>query len=453
MTILPQNVHTPPRGSPPAKMPDVTYPKAWPWIALGVAVVLALPGGMAAWSAVAEVNGAVIGQGTVTVESNVKTVQHLDGGIVSEILVRNGDRVEEGDVLIRLDETTARADLGVITARLNELYAQKARLESEQVGAASIVFPQTLTSAAETDERIAALLHSQRSLFSARFSRQSGEKVLLKQQIDQLGEQVNGLASEHEAKLLQAKLIGQERDSIRPLLAQGLYTQSRFLALEREAARLDGDIGKLAGDLAKTKIAITETELKIVQIDKDYMQTVLTELGDADSKIVELEERRIAAANTLARAIVRAPRSGSVHNLAVHTVGGVVLPAHPILEIVPDRDQLIIEARVPPAEVDQIRDGQPATVRFAAFDRRSTPILTGRVKTVSPAQLSDRATGAPYFSVIVEVPPEELARLGAGRQLVPGMPADVFIQTGARTVLSYLMKPLTDAVAHAFRER
>jgi HlyD family secretion protein len=436
-----------------SKAGDMRYPRPWPWIILGLLVVFALPGGMAAWSAVAEISGAVIGQGPVTVESNIKTVQHLDGGIVGEILVRNGDRVQEGDVLLRLDETAARANLGIIDARLNELHAQNARLQSEQMGATEIVFPSALVAASQRDERIAALLNSQRSLFSARLTRRAGEKFLLAQQIGQLGEQANGLTAEHEAKLRQAKLISQEVESVRPLLAQGLYTQSRFLALEREAARLDGDIGKLAGEIAKTKVAITETELKIAQIDKDYMQTVLTELRESEGKIAELQERRIAAADSLARAVIRAPRSGYVHNLSVHTVGGVVSPAHPILEIIPDSDQLIIEARVPPAEVDQVREGQRATVRFAAFDRQNTPSLSGWVTKVSRAQLTDRTTGAVYFNVIVEVPAEELARLGAGRQLVPGMPAEAFIQTDARTVLSYLMKPLTDAVSHAFRER
>jgi HlyD family secretion protein len=444
-----------PSATKPARQKprDVRYPKTWPWIALGLAVVLALPGGMAAWGAVAEVSGAVIGQGIVRVESNVKTVQHLDGGIVSEILIRNGDRVQEGDVLIRLDETAARANLGVVSARLNELYAQRARLEAEQAAAPDIAFPQHLMDAARTEERIAALIASQRSLFSARLTRQTGEKGLLKQQIDQLGEQGKGLAAEHDAKNRQAKLISQEVESVRPLFAQGLYTQSRFLALEREAARLDGDIGRLAGDIAKTKVAMTETELKIAQIDKDYMQTVLTELRETEGKIAELEERRVAAADSLARSVIRAPRSGHVHNLAVHTVGGVVSPAHPILEIIPESDRLIVEAQIAPGEIDQIREGQPAMVRFAAFDQKNTPTLAARVKTVSPAQLTDKATGATYFSVIVEVPPEELARLGPGRQLVPGMPAEAFIQTGARTVLSYLIKPLADAVTHAFRER
>jgi HlyD family secretion protein len=438
------------RRAPPR---EIRYPRPWPWIALGLFTVLALPGGMAAWSAVAEISGAVIGQGTVTVETNVKTVQHLDGGIVSEILVRNGDRVAEGDILIRLDETTPRANLGVIAARLNELYAQRARLESERTGATEVAFPGTLAAAAERDERIAALLTAQRSLFVARLARHAGEKTLLAQQIGQFGEQVKGLTSEHEAKQRQANLIVREIDSVRPLVEQGLYTQPRFLALEREAARLDGDIGKLVGDIARTQVAITETELKITQIGKDYIQTVLTELREAEGKVAELEERRIAAADALTRAVIRAPRSGYVHNLAAHTVGGVVSPANPILEIIPDSDRLIIEARVAPTQVDQLREGQAAIVRFSAFDRQNTPTLTGHVKKVSAAQLTDRATGSPYFSVIVEVPPEELVRLGAGRQLVPGMPAEAFIQTDARTVLSYLMKPLSDAVTHAFRER
>jgi HlyD family secretion protein len=431
----------------------IGYPRAWPWILFGIVVVVAVPGGVLAWSSVTEIRGAVIGQGIVTVESNVKTVQHLDGGIVGEIRVRNGDRVEEGDVLVRLDDTSARASFGILNTRLNELYAQEARLESEHKGDTEVAFSEGLVQSAARDARTAALLKAQRSLFLARRTRQDGQKSLLNQQTEQLSEQTGGLKAERQAKTRQAELINQELESVRPLLDQGLYTQSRFLALEREAARLDGELGRLGGDMARTQVAIAETQLKILQIDKDYLQTVLTELREAQARIAELEEQRVAAADRLARVEIRAPRSGYVHNLAAHTVGGVVSPASPILEIIPDSDQLIVETRVPPSEVDQIREQQTATIRFAAFNQRTTPTLAGRVKKVSPAQLTDRVTGASYFSVIVEVDPEELTRLGPGKLLVPGMPAETFIQANARTVLSYLIKPLSDSFNYALRER
>jgi HlyD family secretion protein len=441
--------------SPHHKAPSAAmrYPRAWPWMLFGLLVVVTLPGSIIGWSAVAEISGAVIGAGTVTVESSAKTIQHLDGGIVSEIRVRNGDRVEHGDILVRLDETSARATLGIVNARLTELYAEQARLESEHLGIAEPPFPEELTRAAVQDARIATLLKAQRSLFAARQARQTGEKSLLNQQIEQFGEQTRGLMAEHEAKTRQAKLIHQEMGSVRPLLSQGLYTQSRFLALEREAARLDGDIGKLAGDIARTRMAVTEIRLKIAQIDKDYLQTVLTEMREAQGRIAELEEQRIAAADRLARTEIRAPRSGYVHNLAVHTIGGVVSPATPMMEIIPDTDQLVIEVRVPAHEVDQLRQEQPATIRLAAFDQRTTPALPGKVKKVSPAQLTDPSTGTAYFTVIVEIDPVELRRLGPGKRLVPGMPAEAFIQTDSRTVLSYLMKPLSDVLAQALREQ
>jgi len=428
----------------------IKYPKAWPWILFGFAVVLALPGGLLAWGAVAEISGAVIGQGTVTVESHAKAIQHLDGGIVSEISVKNGDRVSQGDVLLRLDPTSPRSSLAISTARLNELYAQKARLESEHSGGADVEFPQALT-AAEADERVASLMKSQRALFVARRTRLGGEKSLLEQQIEQLGELVKGLSSDPSFKVRQAELIDQEIASVRPLLEQGLYTQSRFLALQREAARLSGEVGKLVGEIARARGSVTETRIKIGQIDKDFVQSVLTELREAQGKVTELEEQRVAIMDRLQRVEIRAPRSGYVHNLAVHTLGGVVSPASTIMEIIPDNDEMIVEARVAPQDVDQIELRQEATIRFAAFDQKATPTVTGHVKKISAAQLADRLTGASYFSVIIEIEKSQFERLGM--QLVPGMPAEVFIRTVARSALSYFAKPLSDALARAFRER
>lgn len=432
---------------------DVSYPIARPWIMFGIFVVFALPGSIFAWSAMTEISGAVIGRGIVSVETNIKIVQHLDGGIVSEIRVRNGDHVREGDILLRLDDTAPRASLGIITARLNELYTQKARLDSEHIGATEIAFPADLIKAASTDPHTAALLKAQRSLFLARQDRRVGEQSLLQRQSEQLGEQIRGLTAEYQARTRQSELIDQELESVRPLRSQGLYTQSRFLSLEREAARLKGEIGKLAGDIARMQVAVTETKLKIAQVDKNYLQTILTDLREAEGRIAELEEQRVAAADRLSRIDIRASRSGYVHNLATHTVGGVISPAHPIMEIIPDNDRLIIEAHVPPNDISQIREQQSSTIRFVSFDQKTTPSIQGRVKKISPAQLTDPATGASYFGVIIEVDPQEIARLGPGKHLIPGMPAETFIQTSARTVLSYLMKPLSDALTHAFRER
>ena len=432
---------------------DIRYPKAWPWIVFGCILIFGLLGGLISWSAVAMISGAVIGQGVVTVESNIKTVQHLDGGIVAAINVRNGDHVQENDVLIRLDETAARASLGVITARLNEVYAQRARLEAEDRNLPDIQFPASMMAAEASDPRISGLMDAQKSLLASRRSRQFGEKGLLLQQVDQLGEQINGLNAEHAAKKRQAELIAQEITSVKPLMDGGLYTQSRFLSLEREAARLDGEVGKLVGDIARAHSAVIETKLKIAQIDKDTSQTVLTELRDAQSKIAELEEQRVATVDRLNRIDVRAPRSGIVHNISVHTIGGVVSPANAILEIIPAEDELIVEVRLAPSDIDQVTVGQETQVRFSAFDRHSTPALEGRVKKVSAAQLTDRATGIQYFSAIVEIDAAQLVRLGSSNRLVPGIPAEVFIETTSRSALSYFSKPLVDALALAFRER
>ncbi len=432
---------------------SIVYPKAEPWIRLGFIVIFATLGGLAAWSGFAGITGAIIGAGIVTVESNIKTVQHLDGGIVSELLVKNGDRVREHDVLLRLDETSAKSNLGVIQGRLVELYIQRARLDAEVRAAPSIAVPPDVAKEAETDPRVATFLSSQVALFNARRGRQSGEASLLLQQRAQLNEQVTGFTSEHEARIRQSTLIRREMESVRPLLEQGLYTMTRMLALEREAARLDGEIGRLRGDIARVKGAMSENEGKIQQLQKETLQQVSNEQREAQGKIAEMEEQKVAIEDKLKRIEIRAPRSGFVHNLAIHTVGGVVSPASPIMEIIPEEDRLIVEARVSPNDIDQIVIGQPATVRFPAFNQRTTPVLNGKVSKRSAAHIVDKGTNVPYFQVTIEVNASEIANIGDGKKLIPGMQAEVYMETDQRTVLSYLIKPMTDNFERAFRER
>jgi HlyD family secretion protein len=431
----------------------IEYPSSAPWIRFGFILIFVAVGGLLTGSGLAGISGAVIGAGLVTVETNIKIVQHLDGGIVSELLVKNGDRVREGDVVVRLDETSAKSNLGIIQSRLNELYIQRARLDAETRAADKITLPPEITNEAEQDPRIATFLNSQIALFNARRGRQSGEAALLMQQRAQLTEQVTGLTSEHDARTRQASLIKREMESVRPLLEQGLYTMTRMLSLERESARLEGETGRLRGDIARVKGAISENEGKIQQLQKETLQQVSNEQREAQSKIAELEEQKIAIEDKLKRVEVRAPRSGFVHNMTIHTVGGVVSPANPIMEVIPEEDRLIIEARVSPNDIEQIVIGHPASVRFPAFNSRTTPVVEGKITKRSAAHIVDKATGVPYFTVTIEVSAAELANLGEGKKLIPGMQAEVYMETEKRTVLSYLIRPFTDAFERAFRER
>ncbi len=429
------------------------YPTAEPWIRIGFVMIFATLGSLMAVAGFAGISGAVIGAGTVTVETNIKTVQHLDGGIVSELLVKNGDRVREGDVVMRLDDTSAKSNLGIIQGRLDELYIQRARLEAEARGADAITIPAGLVNDKD-DPRIATFLSSQVALFNARRQRQLGEASLLMQQRAQLEEQVRGLSSEVESRSRQSTLIRREMESVKPLLEQGLYTMTRMLSLERESARLEGEIGRLRGDIARVKGAISENEGKVAQLKKETLQQVSIDEREAQAKIAELEEQKVAIEDKLKRVEIRAPRSGFVHNLAIHTVGGVVSPASPIMEVIPEEDRLIIEARVSPNDIEQIVVGHPASIRFPAFNR-TTPVINGTITKRSAASILERNPNAfgPYFTVTVEVAASELANLGEGKKLIPGMQAEVYMETEQRTVLSYLIKPFTDNFERAFRER
>ena len=429
------------------------YPTTEPWIRLGFMLIVGTLGGLLAISYFAGISGAVIGAGTVAVETSIKTVQHLDGGIVAELLVKNGDRIREGDVLVRLDDTAAKANLGIIQGRLDELYIQRARLDAESRGLPSIQVPHDLIKDL-TEPRIVSFLSSQTSLFNARRERQSGEASILMQQREQLNDQIKGSLSEVESRDRQLVLIRREMDSVRPLMEQGLYTMTKMLSLEREAARLEGEIGRLKGDIARTKGAISENEGKIQQLQKENLQQVSTDQREAQAKIAELEEQKVAIEDKLKRIEIRAPRSGFVHNLSIHTVGGVVSPANPIMEIIPEEDRLIVEAKVSPNDVEQIIIGNPATVRFPAFNQRTTPVLNGRITKRSASNIVDKGGNTPpYFTVIIEVDAAELTNLGEGKKLIPGMQAEVYMETDQRTILSYLLKPFADNFERAFRER
>jgi HlyD family secretion protein len=414
------------------------------------AAVIVLVGGVGLMAALIELSGAVVATGILVVESNVKKIQHPTGGIVAELLVRNGSRVEAGDLLIRLDETAARANAAMITKSLNELSARQARLEAERDGEDKIQVPaelQQVTGDAELDR----VIKGEQKLFQLRRTAQQGQKAQLRERISQLNDEVRGLGDQLAAKQNELVLIAKELEGVRELWEKKLIAINRVTALERDHARLEGERGQLIASIAQAKGKISETELQIIQVDQNVRSEVAKELADVRAKISELVERKVTALDQLQRIEIRAPQAGIVHQLTVHTKNGVIGAGEQIMLIVPETDRLIIETRVAPQDIDQLRLEQTAAVRFSAYNRRTTPELNGAVINIAADIVEDQRTGLSYYTVRVGVPADELARL-KGLRPVPGMPVEVFIRTEERTMLSYLLRPLIDQAWRAFRE-
>jgi len=416
---------------------------------LRVLVIAGVLGG--GWFFFMPLAGAVVVPGNLVVESNVKTIQHPTGGVVADIRVVNGSRVKAGDLLVRLDATQARASLQVVSKQLDELRARIARLAAERDGRASVEFPGELA-ARSSDETVRTLLASEDALFKARASARQSQRELQQGRIAQLTEEISGFETQVASRAKQLELIQGELGGVQDLYDKHLVPLARLTALQREAARIDGERGQLTSSIAETKSKISEAALQIVRLDQDFRSEVVKDLGEAQGKEAELVERSVAARDLLDRIEIRSPTSGLVHQLSAHTIGGVIRPGDAIMEIVPDTEDLQIEARLQPQDIDHVHPGQPAFVRFSAFNQRTTPQLTGSVSYVSADTSHDQQTNAPYFTVRIVLPDEERRRL-AGQQLVPGMPAEVFMQTGSRTMMSYLFKPIADQMRRAFVEQ
>ncbi|MGO4174775.1 HlyD family type I secretion periplasmic adaptor subunit [Bosea sp. TAF32] len=415
----------------------------------GVATIAVLCGTVGLWAATAPLAGAVIASGKIVVESNVRRIQHAAGGIVAEIRVKDGDHVKAGDVLVRLDETHARASLALIEIELRRFQARKARLEAERDGKAEVVVPTELAERARAPTVIQAL-DSEQTLFRTRRSAAELQRSQFRERIVQSREEIRGIAAQIEAKQAQAGLIKQELDAVQKLYDQNLVALSRLTALQREASRLAGEQGSLIADTARVKGRIAEIELQILQIDEDLRREVTTELRDVDGKIADLSERRIAAVDQLDRTEMRAPQDGIVHQSTVHTIGGVISPAEQIMLIVPETDGLVIETRIEPAMIDRLRIGQAVVLRFPAFDSRTTPDLEGRLIRISADASTDEKTGVSFYTARISLGLNEVKRLD-GKVLLPGMPVEAFIQTGLRTAFVYLVKPIEDQIARSFR--
>ncbi|GLK84193.1 HlyD family type I secretion periplasmic adaptor subunit [Ancylobacter defluvii] len=417
----------------------------------GGGAVLLFAGTVGVWAITTTLSGAVVASGQFVVTGSVKKVQHPTGGIVGQLNVREGDKVESGAVVIRLDDTVTHANLQVVTKQLDELAARRGRLRAERDD------QQVISIAAELADHtgqanIAELIAAEQRLFDARRAARSGQKAQLTRRVGQLRDEITGLRAQQIANGQQAELIREELSGVRDLYRQKLISISRKSVLEREAAELDGQKGQLQAAIAQAEGKIAETELQMIQIDDAVREEVMKQLQEAESKAAELMERRIAAEEELRRVEIRAPASGYVHQLVVHTVGGVLTPAEPAMLIVPVEDTLEIEARVNPPDIDQIAPGQSAHVKIHAFNQRTTPELAGTVSRIAADTSRDERTGAPFYTIRVRLPADELARI-APQRVAAGMQADVFVRTVDRTPLEYVVKPLLDQVAKAFRER
>ncbi len=414
---------------------------------IGLLIFFLVFGVFGVWAAVAPIDGAANAPGTVIVRSNRQVVQHLEGGIVQEILVSSGDLVAAGEPLLVLDNTQSLAQLEMANAQFVALRALEARLIAEREGMDEVKFPLELA-ALESDALVE--MASQEQIFRTRKSQLEGSVDVLQQRIEQLQSRLQGMRAMRDSKEELAESFAQELNDVRALLEEGFSDKNRLRELERAASTLRGEAAELTANISSTEMEIGETRLQIIQQEREFQNEVANQLSEVQTNIRDVSERRNALRDIVSRTVVKAPVAGVVNGLQVHTEGGVIGPGSRIADIVPQSDELIIEARVSPIDIDRVAVGQDATIRFSAFSS-SVPNIFGTVINVSADAFTDENTGASYYTARVEVTPEGRANLG-DLALVPGMPAEVFIATGSRTFLQYLMKPITNALARSFRE-
>ncbi|RAZ90525.1 HlyD family type I secretion periplasmic adaptor subunit [Mesorhizobium hawassense] len=417
---------------------------------LGLGAVLLLAGGVGGWASVTEIAGAVIAPGTLVVDSHVKNVQHATGGVIAEIDARDGDKVKAGDLLLRLDRTVPAANLAVVSKALDQLTARKARLDAERQGSDSIVFPRELLDRV-ADPDVAEAVAGEKLHFETRRTSRAGQKSQLGERIAQLEKEISGDVAQADAKSKEIQLVQKELASVRTLWAKKLISIDRLTSTEREATRLDGERGQLIAAQAQAQGKIAETKLQIIQIELDHSTEVNSDLRDIDGKMGELLERKVAAEDQLKRVDIRAPQDGIVQQSLAYTIGGVVTPGQTIMQVVPDNDSLAVEAKITPSDIDKLWVGQSASLRFSAFNTRTTPQIDGVVERTSPDITTDQRTGATYYTVRIKTTAAQVSRLGEVK-LVPGMPVESFIKTEDRSVISYLVKPLQDQITRAFRQ-
>lgn len=420
-------------------------------VVAGCIAIAVFVGFLGIWSSLAPLSSAAIAPGVISPHGSRKTVQHLEGGIIDRILVEEGDRVEAGQTLVLLEDTMARASWQLIRTQYYTLAARHARLGALQTGAPDIAFPDWLIKEAG-DAEVASILATEINLLATRRLAHADRKAVLKQRIVQLEKEIDGLGSQIRGQTRQLALIAQEIGGVQQLVDKGLERMPRLLSLKRNEAQIDALRGSNTAMVSRTEQAISETELELIASDTVLLDEIAREMAEVQTQLSQAGERMAASGDILERIAIVAPVSGKVLDLKYHTAGGIIVPGAAILDIVPENEDLIIEARVSPMDIDVVYENLEAQVHLTAFGQRNLPMITGTVRHVSADRLLDEITGEPYFKATVEVSREELARIGEGVTLISGMPAEVMIVTGEQTLFGYLLKPAAETLRHSFRE-
>jgi HlyD family type I secretion membrane fusion protein len=439
-----------PQSQPPAPPRRPEWSARGPVI-LGLIAILALFGGFGIWAWTARIAGAVVAAGQVEVEQRRQVVQHPDGGVVARILIQEGERVSAGQPLIRLDGTLLNTELAIVEGQYFEILARRGRLEAERADKAQITFPRELLDNAVGRAELQELMQGQESLFRARLDTLRQALGQLAKQSEQVQSQIGGIDAQALALQKQRDFIMQELRDQRALLEKGLAQAPRVLALEREAARLDGLLGETTATRARAVTQLSEIDLSRLEKTASHREAAETELRDLGYRELELAERRRGLIEQVSRLEIRAPVGGVVQELQVTTPRAVIRAADPIMYIIPQDRPLVVVAHIPPINVDEVHPGQKVVLRFSSFSSRTTPEIDGMLSRVSPDTLVDQATRVPYYRAEVTIPAEQVQKL-KGLELIPGMPAEVYIQTGERSPMAYLVKPLSDYFIRAFRE-
>ncbi len=437
----------------PSKDQDYSRPEtlASKAICIGMTCIILVFGIFGLWAATAPLNSAAIAIGTVILDNNKKTIQHLEGGIVDAILVREGMRVSAGDVLIKLDETTAKARYELLRKQLVSAKASEARLEAERDSLGNITFPPELLKKEATDPTIKESLDSQRRLFSSRRNSIKGRISILNKKIDQYAQEIRGLGAQSVSATRQIALLKEEIQAVKTLVNSGNAPRSRLLSLQRQMEGLSGERGESGAMISRAEQSIGEAKLEMINVRNNFLNEVIEELKETQVSLSDLEERIRASEDTFNRINILSPLDGTITDLQVHTLGGVIRPGDPLMDIVPADDKLIVEALVQPQDIDVMERGLEASIRLSAYKARFVPPITGRVVHISADRFEDERNGTSYYKARIEVDSEELKNL-ENVELYPGMPADVLIVTGSRTMLSYLFSPIRDSFNKSFRE-
>ncbi|WP_299727724.1 HlyD family type I secretion periplasmic adaptor subunit [uncultured Tateyamaria sp.] len=421
-------------------------------VGVGLLALLVLLGGFVAWATLTQIAGAIIAPGRIEVDQNRQIVQHPQGGVVAEIAVKEGDAVQAGDLLIRLDVAQMQSTLAIVEGQLFEFMARRGRLAAERDGLDTVRFDAELTQEAQARAEVRELMDGQRALFGARRDSVARQSQQLAKRADQTRNQIVGINAQEASLMRQRSLIEQELVAQQSLLERGLTQASGVLALQRQAAALDGQLGELSASRAQAEQRITEIEIEVLRLTSTRREEAITQLRDLRARELELIQERMALSAQIDLMEIRAPVSGIVYNMRVQSMRSVVRGADPVLFLIPQDRPLVIAARVDPLHIDQIVAGQMVNLRFSALDQRTTPELVGQVALVSADAFEDEALGANYYRAEIVLNPGELAKLAEGQVLIPGMPVEAFIRTADRSPLAYLIRPMADYFNRAFRE-